>query len=170
MAGRGVFFAIDDQTVKNLSALEPANRVDFVLNDIEDNFFENAPEYTCETDKAWDAIHRSLTDGFLYWKNGKYPLNHVILGGQVLYGEKDDEDDFLIVMKDKKQVQDVAKSLQSFSDDDFKKGYAQINIEDYEYQLGFEDLEYSLSWFDNVKVFWQKAAAENLNIIFTCDL
>lgn len=168
MANRGVFFAIDDLTSKKLLKLQGTARVDFVLSEIEDIYFDNKPEATCETDKAWDAMHRSLTDGNLYWENGEYPLNHLVLGGMVLYGANDGEDDFVIVCKDKAQVQDVAKALKDYTDADFKKGYAQIDMEDYEYQLGFEDLEYALTWFHKVKDFWQKAADSNLNIIFTC--
>ena len=40
-------------------------------------------------DKAWDGIHRCLTEGQLGSEDGSYPLNAVILGGLPLYQGED---------------------------------------------------------------------------------
>ena len=39
--------------------------------------------YLQETDKAWDAIHRCLSDGTLVWDAGRWPLRGAILGRMV---------------------------------------------------------------------------------------
>lgn len=170
MAGRGVFFAINEETVQRLIQLPTNKRVDFICNDIEEEFFDNKPNYLVEINKAWDAIHRALTDGHLYWENGNYPLNHVILGGKVLYGISEDESDYIITLKTPQQVKDVALALNNFNKEHFEQGYAKIDMEDYEYNLGFKDLQYSFTWFEKIKPFWQKAACENLHVIFTVPL
>lgn len=170
MAGRGVFFALDELTAKKLTKLPPDEMVDFVGEEIEEDFFDNKPEYLAETDKAWDAIHRALTDGYLHWENGDYPLNHVVLGGEVLYGGQEEENDYVIVLKTPKQVKDIAKALENYTKEQFEQGYAQIKMEDYDYHLGFEDLQYSENWLERIKPFWQKAAQENLYVIFTVAL
>lgn len=170
MAGRGVFFALDELTVKRLKNLPKDEMVDFIEDEIEEEFFDNKPDYLAETDKAWDAIHRVLTDGYLHWENGEYPLNHVVLGGEVLYGEQEEDNDYIIVLKTPKQVKDIAKAIITFTKETFESGYANIPMEDYDYHLGFEDLQYSLKWFEKIKPFWQKAASENLFVVFTVAL
>ncbi len=40
-----------------------------MYEEIEDIFFDKYPEYTCELDKSWDAMHRMLTDGNLNFEN-----------------------------------------------------------------------------------------------------
>lgn len=42
-------------------------------------------EFLADSDKAWDAIHRCLTDGSLLYESGECPLNHVICGGRQLH-------------------------------------------------------------------------------------
>ncbi len=169
MAGRGVLFALDELTAYKLLKLSPQQRVDLIQNELEEEFFEHQPKYLAETDKAWDAIHRSLTDGRLDWDNGQYPLNHLILGGDTLCGTEE-TDDYIIILKNPQQVKDISTALQKFDKEQFTQGYAQIDIEDYEYHLGFEDLEYSYKWFCSIQDFWQSAAEENRYVIFTVAL
>ena len=42
-------------------------------------------ERKVESDKAWDAMHRTLSDGERTRDGSEYPLNDVVLGGEVLH-------------------------------------------------------------------------------------
>ena len=61
MACRGVHFAL---THEHLGALETCTddraRLDYVREVLEPHCFDAEPDALAETDKAWDAIHRSL--------------------------------------------------------------------------------------------------------------
>ena len=100
MAGRGVLFTITDTDVQQLLSARQATDADdevmAVVEEIEERWDEN---WLYETDKAWDAIHRCLTDGQLEYENGEYPLNHCILGGTQLYAG----DDYIISLKSPQQ-------------------------------------------------------------------
>ncbi len=169
MARRGTHFAINEQTAKKLKGLPRKQRSAFILNELEDYFFEQQPKYLAETDKAWDAIHRALTDGLLFWDNGEYPLSHAVLGGELLLGDENN-DDYLISLKTPGETADISAALSNFSENDFKAGYSHIDMDDYEYQLGFDDLDYSYKWFVQMKNFYRRAAQAGLYVIFTVDL
>jgi hypothetical protein len=77
--------------VAALQAVADDERVEFVQEEFEEKLWSDDKSRAQETDKAWDAIHRSLTDGTLGWESGEYPLNHTIFGGESLY----DGDDYI---------------------------------------------------------------------------
>src|SRR5215207_6233537 len=56
------------------------------------------------TDKAWDALHRCLTNGHPGLENGSYPLNAVIPGGEQLH----DGNEYIVSYLTAVQVRDVA--------------------------------------------------------------
>lgn len=74
MACQGVHFAI---TADDLAAVRFADSDEAVMEVIwsVEQRFENDDGLVCESDKAWDTIHRCLTDG------GSNPLRLCILGG-----------------------------------------------------------------------------------------
>jgi hypothetical protein len=66
MSARGVHFALTDNDVRQLlSRKSNEDRLEHVQLEIEETFFESREADLVETDKAWDAIHRCLTDGTL---------------------------------------------------------------------------------------------------------
>ena len=75
----GVHFAIDEQTAARLLAASDDAEIAELIEEIEE---EMVGVDHCDSDKAWDAIHRCLTDGLLGFDNGTYPLNAMILGGR----------------------------------------------------------------------------------------
>ncbi|MGN9809937.1 DUF1877 family protein [Micromonospora sp. BQ11] len=76
MGSLGVHFAINEDMAARLFA---AKDDDVVIDLIEEVEEETTGVDHCDTDKAWDAIHRSLTDGLLGDNNGDHPLNAVTL-------------------------------------------------------------------------------------------
>ena len=122
-------------------------------------------EWAFETDKAWDAIHRSLTDGDLTYDNGTYPLSHVIMGGEPIYFE----DDYIMSLKTPEQVRDVARALRGFTREQLHAGYTQITRAMYGSEPTEEDFEYTWSNFQELPEFWARAAAAGRFVLFTAD-
>jgi len=165
MACRAVLFALTDDEAKRFLEAQGDEALEEVIEGIEERWEE---EWLCELDKAWDGIHRALTDGELAWDNGEYPLNHAILGGQQLH----EGDDYIITFVQPAQVADVAKALQGLSDLEFRKRYFKINRDNYGFapdQLSDEDFDYVAGWFEELKSFYAKAAAANRAVLFTVD-
>ena len=169
MANRGVLFAIDEKSALEIQKLPKSKIVNFILDEMEEEYFENHPNFAINIDKAWDAIHRTLTDGYLHWENGEYPLNHVILGGKLLIGN-DASDDYIVVLKTPDTVKDIANKIVDVTEEIFKNNYAKIDNEDYSFKLGFDDMKYSYKWFSSLKNFFELAAKENRFVLFTVDI
>jgi hypothetical protein len=160
----GVHFALDEKTVQRLKTLESdEERLDYVQEEIEESFLADHREWCQETDKAWDAIHRSLTDGQLEWENGTYPLNHTILGGEILCGE----DDYIMSLKTPAQVQDTAAALQQVSQPEFRAAYFRMDACEYGFPLSEEDFEYTWEWFEQLKPWFARAATAGRYVLFT---
>lgn len=82
MGCRGVLFAISDVTVAALLAAKSDEDLMEIVESIEEDWDE---QFTAETDKAWDAMHRALSDGSLNPEGGSSPLNRAVLGGKHLH-------------------------------------------------------------------------------------
>lgn len=166
MSCLGVHFSLSADEVETLRAIEAeSERVEHLHEVIEEQYFAKHPERLAESDKAWDAIHRTLGDGKLSWDGGEYPLNHVMLGGELLYTESD----FIMVLKFPQHVRDVAATLPSITRDDFRKRYDAIDVASYDSALSDEDFDYTWDWFQDVREFWLHAATEGRYILFTAD-
>jgi len=170
MSCRGVLFAIDEKLVTQLKSMERDDLVDFIADNVEEEFFAEKPEYVAELDKSWDAIRRSfLADHDLTAKEGDYPLSHIIFGSEVLYGDNDGED-YVITLKTPQQVQDISKALEKLTKSSFKEKYYAIDETAYGFPLDDEDYEYTWNWLRDTMPFWRKASKNNLFVIFTVDL
>ena len=163
----GVHFAVEEAEVMKLKSFDDeSERVEYFINDFEETHMarENKDWYQ-ETDKAWDGIHRSLTDGRFRDGNGTYPLNCVILGGEDISVE----DDYIIFVKSPSHVREIAAGLEGFTKQRLRKGYSQITEAncDWYLQVGENDFMYTWSWFEELCKFYQRAAAANKYVIFS---
>src|SRR5690349_1940245 len=114
----GVHFALTGEEVETLRSLpDDAARLDHLQSVIEEEYLAKHRELTAESDKAWDAMHRALTDGKLTWDGGEPPLNLAVLGGELLY----DEDDYIMSLKTPIEVADVAVALRNIDEPEFRK-------------------------------------------------
>ncbi len=166
MACLGVLFSLDNSAVSKLKSFESdEERLNYLQENIEESLMTNEPERYAEFDKSWDALHRSLTDGKLEWANGSFPLNHVILGGEVIYFE----DDYIMSLKTPDQVIKIAEAIIDVTQKDLREGYNKIDSKDYGFDLTDEDFEYTWTWFQESLEFWKKAALENRYVLFTAD-
>jgi hypothetical protein len=161
MSSRGVHFAVSPAQEKLLLAAKSDRKLMGLVEEIEEAWER---PFVCETDKAWDAIHRCLTDGSLLYVSGEYPLNHCICGGrQLLRGRE-----YTVSYVSAPQVKEVASALTKITRAWMRKRYDQLDPEEYdEVELGNEDFEYTWENFLDVRRFYKKAAEAGRAVIFT---
>lgn len=61
----GLHLSLDEEQVSALKAAPEDQRVEHVQEELEGRLWSSDSTRGQETDKAWDAIHRALTDGGL---------------------------------------------------------------------------------------------------------
>lgn len=144
MGCRGVHFALNDHQVKQLLSAENDDKVlEVVQEEIEGSWDK---EWLQETDKAWDAIHRCLTDGKLN-SEPTSPLHKCILGGQQLY----EEEDYIVSYLIPEEVGEVAAAIKDIDEEWMRRKYFAIDPNDYGFPLTEEDFEYTWSWFEELR-------------------
>jgi hypothetical protein len=156
----GMHFAITDDDRRKLLELEGDE--DGISDYVHEVIEERDDDYNVAIDKAWDAIHRSLTDGRLAFDNGSSPLNLAILGGKLLTSGEDE----LVVLVDKDQVPAVAAALMAVTEQSLRTGYERIDAGDYA-EFGDEDFDYMWENFADLADFWRQTAASKRHVIFT---
>jgi hypothetical protein len=167
MSARGVHFALTEQQASRLMD-GPDTGNDDLLAFIEElekgpNDEGWAPEWTQETDKAWDAIHRCLTDGKLEW--GRSPFHDCILGRYNLY----EGDDYIVSFLEPEEVKEVALAIKDIGQEELHRRYNVIDPVSYG-ELSDSDFEYTWHWFHQLRDFFQRAAAADRAMLFTVDL
>jgi hypothetical protein len=163
MSARGVHFAVTPAQARALVAARTDRQLMRLVDQIEATW--EIP-FLVETDKAWDAIHRCLTDGTLLYVSGEYPLNHCICGGRQLYRGRGNTVSFVTA----RQVKDVAQALNKVTRAWMRRQYSRIDPEEYsEVEMGEEDFRYAWENFLDVRRFYRKAADAGRAVIFTVD-
>jgi hypothetical protein len=163
MSARGVHLAATPAQAKALLAAKTDRKLMELVEEIEEAWEE---PFVVETDKAWDAIHRCLTDGSLLYVSGEYPLNHCICGGRQLIRGRD----YTVSFVSAPQVKDVAAALAKISKAWLRKRYDQIDPDDYdEGEIGDDDFDYTWESFLDVRRFYKRAAKARRAVIFTVD-
>jgi len=163
MSARGVHFALTPTQAKQLLAAKSDRKLMGLIDAIEETWEQ---PFVVETDKAWDAMHRCLTDGSLLYVSGEYPLNHCICGGRQLIRGRD----YTVSFVSRPQVKDVAAALAKVTKAWLRKRYDKIDPDDYdEVEMGDEDFRYTWDNFLAVRRFYKKAAEVGRAVIFTVD-
>jgi hypothetical protein len=161
----GLHFALTEDHVSKLRSTEDeSQRLEYVQA-IERELLSGEKLHAAESDKSWDALHRLLADGSLDWEGGTYPLNHVVLGGELLYTD----DDYIMSLKRPEQVKDIADALSALDSDEFRDRYYRIDQDDYDAELSDDDLEYTWSWFTGIRDLYVRAAKDGRYVLFTAD-
>lgn len=162
MACRGVLFAVPHETAEALRAASDDDEVRSLVEEIEDAWEE---PFVAETDKAWDAMHRALSDGTLDVDGGEAPLNRAILGGEHLH----EADDYIVALVSAAEVPAVAKALAAIDADALRERYDRIVPRDYAPEYGEEDREYTVASFRDVVELYERAAKAGRAVVFTVD-
>ncbi|HEY6795148.1 MAG TPA: YfbM family protein [Kineosporiaceae bacterium] len=157
----GVHFAVPAGVVARLVSAGD-DEVRLIVEDIEE---EMTDVDHCDTDKAWDAIRRCLTDGDLGLDNGDYRLNAATLGGRHLHGGED----YIVSLLTPDQVRDVAQVLAEVPRETLRARYLAIDPDDYGPEFGDEDFDYTWENFTDLVAFFHRCALAGSHVIFTVD-
>ena len=165
MACRGVFFAITTEQQEQLIGLpSDRDRIDYLQEVIEDAWDE---EHLLEVDKAWDAIHRCLTDGSLKFEPSPDPLPKLFLGGKQLIS---DSDIYIINFIDHSELAGISAALKNATQEWMHSRYEKLKGTDYPQEMISEqDWRYTWEWFSAIPDFISRAEKDNRRVIFTVD-
>ena len=166
----GMHFAISPDQASTLAHLTDDDvRRDFI-DDIEN---DAEPDWQIETDKAWVAIHRTLTGypaALEYFtadeidRHGPEGLRLCIMGGTSCY----EGSDYIVRLVPADKVSLVAEALAAIDEEWFGKNYRE-RCDGAWPEFGEDDLEYSWTYFEPLKDFFARAAAAGRAVIFTAD-
>src|SRR5215475_13202087 len=109
MACRGVFFALTGPQEDALIATRDDEAVRAFVEDVESGWDE---QWLCETDKAWDAMHRCLGDGTLGSGRRASPLDMAVLGG----GHHYEGEEYVVAHVLAHEVTEVAAALEPITE------------------------------------------------------
>lgn len=159
MPSRGVHFALVERDALRLRRARTDERRKAVIAEIEERW---ESQWLQETDKAWDAIHRCLTDGDL--DCGSTPRHRVIFADRNLF---DDGDDYFISLVTPKRVAAVVPAISSINKAWMRSRYRELGDDYGGYPTSDEDFEYTWEWFTQLRKFFVKAAAAGRWVSFT---
>lgn len=180
MAARGIYFALTPEQEQGLLAQhDDESRVNYLIEEIEEVWDE---EHLQETDKAWDAMHRCLSEWPPHTPNfypvdpkygtydlpenhGTYPLKLCVLGGRRLM---DDESNYFMRLIEPTAVRDIAQALQGL-EKEWMRGKYFKHCEGQWPEYGEEDFEYTWEWFQGVRDFFIRVAPTGRSVLFTAD-
>ena len=162
MSCLGGFRAITRETLEKLRAVPREDRVPDYLDEM-----ETADIY--DVDKSWDAMHRALCGSRLEFGDDPAPGCWVVLGGEVLRGDREGEEDYIVTCKNPHQVKRIYQFLQELTEEKFRELYFAIDPEEYEYPMDEEDFGYTWEYLSDSRPFWHSAAEKGLWVLFDVD-
>jgi hypothetical protein len=162
MASRGVHFAITSDQVAAFLTADGDEAVLALRAQIEAAWDE---ENLAESDKAWELLHRCLTNGTLEYGGGEYPLSHCILGPRQLL----EEDGDIICLVQTDEVPDVANALGAISADAFSQRFAELMPKARAPDDASADEQDAWSHLQKVRALFEKAAARRRAVLFTVE-
>lgn len=161
MACRGVHFAITQDDLDALRRAEENGDLFEVLEGIEERWEEG---FVYETDKAWDAIHRCLTDGTTdFIEEEREPL-----GVCILNGEQFELPDYILSLITHDRLRTLVDRLAVITPQIMEERYWKLPA-DYARYMSKEDCEYMLECFAGLPAFLNHAEKAGRHVIFTVD-
>jgi hypothetical protein len=159
----GVHFALSSAHEATLLGHWPSEGalLDFIINELEETLGDG---WSCETDKAWDCLHRLFNDGELNYRL-EAPLQGVVLGGRPLYTAED----YIASYKSAEQVKEIAAAVECVSGDELRRRYDVLDPKLYGFDKSEEDFAYTVGWFIPLQGFFRKAADAGRAVVFTAD-
>lgn len=145
-----------------MTAQSDLELLEFIQEEIEHRWDE---QWLVEMDKAWDAIHRCLSDGTLDRNGGSVSLRLAILGGRQLYRGSD----YIIALVTPDEVREVARVIAAIDEAWFREKYEALNEDDYGYPKSSEDFEHTWDYFQSLPPFFERAGDAERYVIFTVD-
>lgn len=144
-------FAIEpDEAARLLAAASDDEVLAIVQGEIEERWDE---AWLVQTDKAWDAIHRCLSDGALNLNGGRRLLSLAGLRGRQLHGG----DGYIISLVTPDEVKEVAAEIAVPDEVWLRERYDAIDADDYGYPKSPEDFDYTWKYFQSMAPFFKRA-------------
>jgi hypothetical protein len=159
-----MFFALTDEQEAALMATRTDDEVRAFVQTVEEGDWDGE-QLECETDKAWDAMHRCLSDGTLGSGRRLSALDMTVLGG----GHHHEGENYIVVHLRADEVAQVAAALEPLDQQWMRQRYDGIDPTNYQGHLSSEDFDYTWYYFEQVRAFYRQAAAAQLPVIFTVD-
>ncbi|MEU0868996.1 YfbM family protein [Nocardia brasiliensis] len=163
MGSLGVHFALTPQQARALLGAEDPDDLLALVEMIEEELADEADQVS--SDKAWDAIHRCLSDGTLDPAGGTYPLSYAVLGGTRL----DAGEDYFVSYLTSEQVDDVARALAPLDEQSFHERFFALDSDDYAGPRDTDDFAYTWSNLVDIRAFFARTAQLGGHVIFTVD-
>lgn len=118
--------------------------------------------YILELAKAWDAIHRLLTEGTLEPTGGDFPLNAVILGGKPIHQGTD----YAAAVVRPDLTPFIAEALAEITEEELQKKF--VDLPQHGYDQGVADKDFDEVWRVTrlLQEFYDFCAAERLAVLF----
>lgn len=162
MACRGYFLALDEPCTALLLAQDGND--EWLSEVIQELDMSDAPDH-CDVDRAWDGIHRCLTEGELGGEDGRYPLNAVVLGGLPMHRG----DDYVVSFNTSAEVRDVAAALTDLDLEPFIARYWTLDPNEYGAAIDQGGLDYLTYYLREITRFYQQAAQAGWSTVFVVD-
>lgn len=176
MSCLGNHFALTKEQEGHLLSLADGQaRSEYIVEDIMEAWDE---EFLAPSEKAWDAMHRTLTsypdrtDGFdqdIVATAGPEPLRLCVLGGRPLDSIHGDYIDRIIRFVDAAKVPEIAKALTGITEEWFTSNY-HVHCKGVHPEYGDDECQYTWDRFELVRDFYSRAAKAGRSVIFTADL
>jgi Domain of unknown function (DUF1877) len=173
MVARGVHYAITTKMAARLDPERPHTNADVLafIDFLDGQFHALLPEgWVQETDKAWDAIHRCMTDGTL--EEGDTPGHLCVLGvTDYFWVVRDDgQVEWIVNLLDPDDVRRAAAAIRGIDRAELRRRYEGIDAAVY-YRFGKseDDFEYTWSWFPQLQAFFQRAVDAGRWVVFLVD-
>ena len=180
MAARGVHFAISEEQRRELVILSSDDdRIAYVQEILEEEWDER---FLLETDKAWDALHRCLSEyppdtpwfypmdpergAFaLPEDQGARPLKLSVLGGKRLIT---DESRYFIRLIEPDEVVELASALNAVDGAGMRARYFR-HCKGAWPEYGEDDFDYTWEYFLLLRDFFHRMPGNRRAVIFTAD-
>lgn len=162
MVGTGYLIALSRDNAKRVFAQGDDAGLISLLDELKKSPELKKKGHVLDMAKAWDAIHRLLTEGTLEPNGGDFPLNTAILGGKPIHKGTD----FAAVVVRPDMTPFVAEALAEVTQEDFQKKFG--DLPGHGYNQGTTSKDFDEVWRVTrlLKDFYEFCAAERLAVLF----
>jgi hypothetical protein len=162
MSGQGYHFAMDKEQADDLVACpDQLAMLDFT-DRLVDGFLDGGEG--CGGDKGWIVLHRCLSNGPREPRGGIPTAGRVLLGGHLLVTEG-----AIVNLLLPEEVCATAAALDAFDGTWFRGRFVDLFEAEYGGTVPEEDVERFLGLFEELKVFYRRAACAGKAVVFVTD-
>lgn len=163
VAGEGAYVVLTRNDAKDLFAMEGDEAVRGFIEKLRNSPKHREADLVLECGKAWDPIHRVLTDGTLSRESDDFPNDHCVLGGRRLH----EGADFEVIMVRPDIVILVAESLHKMKRAEFSEKYLALDPEQYGHVPTETEGDAVWAMFKLIRQLFEDASGDHAAVVFT---